>query len=63
MPITLPSGTGTGAQPASKAETYMVCLECGRHLAYDWGEELNRTGGVRTSQSGTAARDRSEKSP
>ena len=30
FPITLP------AQPGEHAETYIVCFECGRHLAYNW---------------------------
>lgn len=41
MPITLPSGAGTATQPATKGDTYMVCLDCGRHLAYDWGARFN----------------------
>ena len=34
FPITLRSGV-TG-QPDTQVETYVACLECGRHLAYDW---------------------------
>jgi hypothetical protein len=26
----------TVAQQAGQPETYIVCLECGRHLVYDW---------------------------
>jgi hypothetical protein len=32
FPITLRAE----GEPSTQAETYMVCLECGRHLAYDW---------------------------
>jgi hypothetical protein len=32
FPITLRAE----GEPDTEAETYMVCLECGRHLAYDW---------------------------
>ncbi|WP_321475067.1 hypothetical protein [uncultured Paludibaculum sp.] len=36
FPITLPTGErGSGAEEG-KTETYVVCLECGRHIAYDW---------------------------
>ena len=31
FPITMPANAGAG-QP----ETYVACLDCGRHLAYDW---------------------------
>ncbi len=41
LPITLPAGVGMGAQPETKADTYVVCLECGRHLAYDWAAGFN----------------------
>lgn len=44
MPITLPAGTGAGAQTTTQADTYMVCLDCGRHLAYDWGARFNSPG-------------------
>ena len=26
----------TVEQPDGRSETYVVCLECGRHLGYDW---------------------------
>jgi hypothetical protein len=32
FPITLRAGVGVGGQ----LETYIVCLACGRRLAYDW---------------------------
>jgi hypothetical protein len=36
FPITLrASGTTDGLQ-MGPLETYIVCLSCGRHLAYDW---------------------------
>jgi hypothetical protein len=36
FPITLRANSGLDGQPAAPAETYVVCLGCGRHLAYDW---------------------------
>jgi len=36
FPITLRSGVGVDGQQSGQAETYLACLECGRHLAYDW---------------------------
>lgn len=27
---------GAEGQQGSNLDTYVVCLECGRHLAYDW---------------------------
>ena len=36
FPMTL-HGAVSGAGPqAAPSETYVVCLECGRHFAYDW---------------------------
>ena len=26
------------SQPGSSAATYVVCLDCGKHFAYDWKE-------------------------
>jgi hypothetical protein len=34
FPITLRTRVSLGKQ--STSETYVVCLQCGRHLAYDW---------------------------
>ena len=36
FPITLRPGVDNSGQKTGQAETYSVCLECGRHLAYDW---------------------------
>ena len=37
FPITLRTGVSVdGQQSAAEAETYVVCLECGRHFVYDW---------------------------
>jgi hypothetical protein len=36
FPITLRAGLGADGQQSSQTETYVVCLECGRHFAYDW---------------------------
>lgn len=35
FPITLRAGSGT-ASLGAPIETYIVCLDCGRHLSYDW---------------------------
>ncbi len=36
FPITLRASVSVGRQQNADAETYVVCLECGRHFAYDW---------------------------
>src|SRR5205823_13779076 len=36
FPITLCASVTMDGQPGTQFETYIVCLECGRHLAYDW---------------------------
>lgn len=36
FPITLRTSVSVGGQQRTPAETYVVCLECGRHFAYDW---------------------------
>ncbi len=36
FPITMRSGDGADGKQNARVETYVVCLECGRHLAYDW---------------------------
>ena len=36
FPITLPASAGGAERQNTEAETYIVCLECGRHFAYDW---------------------------
>jgi hypothetical protein len=37
FPITLAADVIVdGPQQRAQAETYIVCLECGRHFAYDW---------------------------
>ena len=37
FPRTLRTTVGMDGQPGTQPETYIVCLECGRHFAYDWG--------------------------
>jgi len=34
FPITLRNGSATSRRDG--AETYMVCLDCGKHMPYDW---------------------------
>ena len=44
FPITLPGDIGLQRQQSGRPETYIVCVECGRHLAYDWTTMRTRTG-------------------
>jgi hypothetical protein len=36
FPITLGAGVRSEGQQTTPAETYISCLDCGRHFAYDW---------------------------
>jgi hypothetical protein len=36
FPMTLRASAGVAGQQRAPSETYIACLECGRHLAYDW---------------------------
>ena len=36
FPITLRTSAGVDGKQITQADTYVVCLECGRHFAYDW---------------------------
>jgi hypothetical protein len=36
FPITLRASVTTDRLQIGPPETYIVCLSCGRHLAYDW---------------------------
>jgi hypothetical protein len=36
FPRTIPAEPAVEGVPGPQAETYMACLDCGRHLAYDW---------------------------
>jgi hypothetical protein len=36
FPMTLRTGLGQDGQQSTEVETYMACLECGRHFPYDW---------------------------
>ena len=36
FPITLGASVSVDGQPTTQAETYVVCVECGRRFAYDW---------------------------
>ena len=36
FPITLRPDPDKNGQQSMRTETYIVCLQCGRHLAYDW---------------------------
>ena len=36
FPITLRTGVSLDGQQSMRAETYIVCMACGRHFAYDW---------------------------
>jgi hypothetical protein len=36
FPMTLRPSAGPDGRRSLPAETYIVCLDCGRHFAYDW---------------------------
>jgi hypothetical protein len=36
FPITLRAGAGADGRRSAQSETYIVCLACGHHFAYDW---------------------------
>lgn len=36
FPITLRASVTTDGMQIGQPETYVACLSCGRHLAYDW---------------------------
>ena len=37
FPVTVPAVVAGNGRPAVAAETYVVCLGCGRRFGYDWG--------------------------
>lgn len=36
FPITLRASSSVNGRQNTQPETYIVCLDCGRHFAYDW---------------------------
>jgi hypothetical protein len=42
FPITLRATVSADGQQGTQAETYVACLQCGRHLAYDWTTRITR---------------------
>jgi hypothetical protein len=36
FPMTPRARAGAYGEPGVQSNTYIVCLECGRHFAYDW---------------------------
>jgi len=49
FPRTPKRSTAVGAEQSAPADTYVVCLECGRHLPYDWATmRRNRFAWTRT---------------
>lgn len=36
LPVTLRTGVSVEGRQSTQSETYIVCLECGRHISYDW---------------------------
>jgi len=36
FPITIREGGGSRRKHLKSVETYIVCLDCGQHFAYDW---------------------------
>ena len=53
FPWTLRASVRVGSQQSTRLETYIVCLECGRHFAYDWTTMRIR----KQRASGTAAKN------
>jgi hypothetical protein len=47
FPLTLRAGVSVEGPQSTRSETYIVCLECGRHIAYDWS--TMRVGSGRTA--------------
>jgi hypothetical protein len=43
FPITLRTSASDDRRQSAQSETYIVCLACGRHFAYDWSTmRINR---------------------
>lgn len=56
LPITLRSSVSVDGQQRTQAETYVVCLDCGRHFAYDWATmRLTQAAGLHWSGGGRVA--------
>jgi hypothetical protein len=36
FPMTLRASVREDGEQSTQSDTYIVCLECGRHFAYDW---------------------------
>jgi hypothetical protein len=36
FPITLRPSVSVDGEQSAQSDTYIVCLQCGRHFAYDW---------------------------
>jgi hypothetical protein len=36
FPMTLRADVGVHGEQSTQSDTYIVCLDCGRHFAYDW---------------------------
>ncbi len=36
FPMTLRASPGVRSAKGTQTETYIVCLDCGRHIRYDW---------------------------
>jgi hypothetical protein len=64
FPITRRIQRGLGPNESRRAETYVVCLECGAHLAYDWsrmrmaGQSIGAEKSIRAQREGRARRRR-----
>ena len=62
FPLT-PARSKKGANSSDKhAETYVVCLDCGKQFIYDW-EKMRLAGAVDISDQASAAEDSSRKVP
>jgi hypothetical protein len=36
FPVTFPASASADGPHSTQAEVYVVCLDCGHHLVYDW---------------------------
>ena len=50
FPVTFPATAGADGRTATPSETYVVCLECGHHIPYDWTKGLSRNNHARSAR-------------
>jgi hypothetical protein len=58
FPITIQASISVNGQQVPQPETYVVCLDCGRHFAYDWTKmRIARQGGWLDPETAGARQD------